>query len=169
MDVYNRLLDIRHIVEDIRNQGINFLRVAVTDGVGDIYGARARGDGGLDHPVEKIPFAAGGVFRRKFNVRAELTRQASGFNRQFKDFFLGLTKLILEVNLGNSQEKVYPRAPGLPYGVTRGFNIRFNAAGQAADRASFNLFSDYLHGVKIAGAGDRKTGLDHIYAQLLKL
>ena len=81
------LVDVRHAVEQHRDELGEFARYGVADRVGNIDRRRAGPDSAFDDAAQKIGLAARTVFGRPFDVGAQVTRIGHTVDDCLVDFF----------------------------------------------------------------------------------
>ena len=74
-------------------------------------------------------------------------------------------ELALDVDVAGGDEGVDARALGVLDRVPGGVDVLLAGAGEAADHGALDLARDRLHGLEVAGRGDREAGLDHVHAE----
>ena len=102
------LVDIRHVLLEVRDDSIKMRRHRVADGVGDVDRRRAGVDRFFDDFGKEIEFRAGGVFRREFDVVAKRLRPLDVLHGRADDFLLRHLELELAMNRAGGEEDVNP-------------------------------------------------------------
>ena len=138
------------------------LRHRVADRVRHVDGRGALIERYLKHLGGERELGARGVHRRELHVVAVLARLRHGGARLALHVLAGRLELMLDVDVASGDEGVDARALGVLDCVPGGIDVLRVRAGQSADHWAMHLAGDGLHGLEVAGRGDREAGLDHI-------
>src|SRR5271155_4952353 len=76
---------------------------------------------------------------------------------------------MLDVNVRRRDERVNAWSLRVLDGVPRSVDIELRSACQSTDDGAFDLARDRLDGLEVAGRGDRKASLDHVYVEAREL
>ena len=146
-----------------------FLGQAVAGGVRNVEDGGAGFDGRLAHAGQEFVIGTAGVFGVEFHVFHEALGELHGGNGAGQHVGAGGAELVLNVHIGGADAGVDARVAGGPQGLGGHANVVFYGPRQAAHGGLAGLGGNGLHGGKIAGAGNRETGLDDVDAEQLEL
>ena len=162
-------VDARHVFVQKPDFGAVLFRQAVASGIGDVEDGGPGLDGRLADAGQEGIVGAAGIFGVKFHVFHKGLGQLDGRDGAGQHVLPSGAELVLNVNIRSANAGVNARVAGQAQGVGGHANVIFHGPRKAADGSVLGLGGDGLHGGKIAGAGHRKTGLNHINAEQLEL
>ena len=102
---------------------------------------------------------------RELDVVDQRARVGDGGAGLALDVLAGRGELVLDVDVRRRHEGVDPRSRRVPYRAVGGVDVPDMNAGEAGDHRALDLAGDRLHGLEVAGRGDREAGLDDVHAQ----
>ena len=138
----------------------------VADRVGDVDRGRPGPNRRLHDLAEEILFRPGGVFRREFDVRTVPGGAFHAGHGLLDDLLLVHLELVLPMDRAGGEEDVDPGVLRVLDGLPRPVDVLVPATGQSANRRAAYDLGNLRDGLKIAGRGDRKAGLDHVDTQV---
>ena len=153
----------------VRKAGV-LLGHRVADGVGDVDRRRALVDArsGRTSAVKSRSARVASIGRELDVVAVALGLGHRGAGQALDVLARGL-QLVHDVDVRRRDEGVDARALGVAHRLPRALDVGRVGAGQAGDDRSMDLAGDRLHGLEVAGRGDREAGLDDVDAQAREL
>ena len=164
----HRPVDAGDVGIDAGDEGAEFSRGGIADGVWDVDRGSPRLDGDLDHLVHEVRIAAAGVFTRELDVVDEGAGIGHHLARDRQHVGTALAELVFEVDVAGGDERVDAMAGRRGHRLGAGLDVTGGGPGQTADHRTIgraHLGGDALHGLEIAAAGKRKTRFDDIDLQ----
>ena len=146
-----------------------FSRKTVAGRVRYVYYCCASLDNSLDNPCQVLVVSASSVFRIKFDILYILFSIFYGGYGAFYYFITIAVELLFNVRIAGSYSCMYAVVLGIFKRLGRNVDIFLYGARQRTDCWPGNGLGNFYYRIEIARAGYRKTGLDYVYSQLLKL
>ena len=123
----------------------------------------------LTHLGGELEFGTGRVHRRELDVVDVLLGVRDGRARLALDVLARGLQLVLDVDVRRRDERVDPRAGGVLDRVVGGVDVGHMGSRQPGDHRRHIESEvgpgDRLHGLEVAGRGDREARLDHVDAE----
>ena len=161
-----RTIDVGNVLAEVAEEFGELVRHGVADRIGDVHRRRTGIDHGLDHLGEELEFRARGVLRRELDIVTELTGDPHPLHCIAQDLFLGHVELVLAMDGAGGEEDMDAVFISIAQ-RSRGFlDVVPVAAREAADDGALDLARNRVDGRPVARRGGRKTGLDHVHAEV---
>ena len=125
----HRVIDIRHMLIDARDQAPKFRRCGVSHRVWNIHGAGTSSNRRFDHFVQKLRITATRVFTGKLNVVHEGTGIGHHLGNDAKHVFTTLAQFVLEMNVAGGDKGMDASLWGRCYGLSAGLDVAAGGAG----------------------------------------
>ena len=165
----NGLVAVGRVLDDVLDEGREFVRLGIAHGIGQVDGGRPGLDGRLHHPAEEILVRTGGVLGGEFHV-VGIARAATHPGLDHLEHHLRLlAQLVLHVQGRRGEEGVDARTPGHLDGLPAAVDVVVHATGQTGDLDVARLLGDAAHGLEVAGAGSREARFHDVHAQHFQL
>ena len=164
----NRLVGIRHALDQRAHEVGVFLRHRVADGIGNVDRGGAGLDHGLDDPAEKIHFAAGAVFRRPFDIVDMVAGAGDVGDRELDHLLRRHVQFDAHVQRRGRDHGVDAAASAELHRFGAAVDVLGMRARQAGDDGILGAAGDLADRLEIAFRGDRETGLDDIDAHVVE-
>ena len=164
----DRLVAVRHALEQHGDQRPELLRHRVADGVGNVDRRRPRLDRGLDTAAQEIMLGARAVLRRPLDVVGMVARVGHAVDDRPVHLFRLHLELEFHVQRAGRNEGVDARPPRRLQRFAGPVDIVPRRACQPAHHGFPDHGRDLADGFEIAIGGDGEPGLDHIHPHLLE-
>ena len=164
----NRLVDVRHPVEQHFDERGELFGYRISHRVGNIDRRRAGPDRTFDDPAQKIVLGARAVFGRPLDIGAQVTRMGNAVDDCLMHLFRLHLQLDPHMQRTGRQKSMDPRLGRALQGFPGAVDILDRGARQTGDRAGFDDGGDFANGFEIAVRGDRKPGLNDIDTHFLE-
>ncbi len=134
----------------------------VADGVGDVDRGCAALNGDLEHLRGERRIRARGIHRAELHIVDEPLCLRDRSLGPLEHILARIAHLVLDVDIARRDERVDARAGSIGKRLASARDIGGLRAREATDHGPFDLSGNGLHGLKVAGAGDREAGLDDV-------
>ena len=164
----DRVIDVPHVGDDIRDELSELVRDGVSDGVRNVDRRSAGGDGGFNHLVQIIRLGTDRIHRGELDVLALSPGKLDGIDGHFEDFLRRFSHH--GTMLGRTaDERMQPRLRGAGQSFSGTFDVEPDRAGQTADPGAFDLVRDAFNRLEVFVRRNGETGLDDVDVQTRQL
>ena len=168
VDREDALVDIGNSLDDAPDLGAELVREVVADGVRDVDGGRACGDGLLDDDAEVVNRGASCILAGELDVVGVVLRELYRMDCHLADLVEGLVELGLEVDVRCRDEGVDAEVLGRLEGLGAGDDVLVDGARESAHAAVLHGLRDGVHRAEVARGGNGEAHLHDIDAELLE-
>ena len=168
MHRYDRLVDVRHPVEQHRDEVGEFVRKGVTDRVGNVDGAGARLDRRLHRAAKEIVLGTRAVLRTPFDVVAQIAGMGDAVDDGVVNLVRRHLQFVLHMQGTGRNESVDALAGGWLQGFRGSVDVLAVGPGKAAHGSLGRSLGDFVDGLEITPRGDREPGFDDVDAHALQ-
>ena len=137
-------------------------RQVVTDGIGDIHRTGSGVDDRFQHPAEKIQLGTARVLGRELDIVGVLARPPDRLDGLLHHLVRLHAQFLFHMNGRGGDEGVDTRRARLFQRLTGAVDVALQGARQSAYGGILHRPRNCLHGLEIAGTGNREAGLDNV-------
>ena len=164
------IFDAVNALTQVLNARTKIPRHVISRGIGNVNDRRTGLHRSLDNTDEELLIGTPGVLGIELNIVHKVASILHGMNCALDGLVLGEMKLVAQMGGRDAQAGMDTRTLGALQGLGSYLDILIHGTCQTAYGAGVtgNL-SDFVNRLKIARAGNRKTGLDNIHVHTHKL
>ena len=158
----------RHPLAQHGEDGGHLLGHRIADGVGDVDGGGAVGDGDFDASAQELVLGARAVLGAPLDIVDMAPGQGDAAGDGVQHLVRRHLQLVLHMQGAGRDESVNARPGGRPQRFGRPLDVGALGARQAAYGGGLDHLGDGMDRLEIAVGGDREAGLDDVDAHLLQ-
>ena len=164
----DRLIDVGDMAIDPIDQGTEFRRRGVADGIRDVDRGGPGSNRRLDHLIHELRIGAAGVLAGELDVFHEGAGVGHQVAGDAQHLSATLAELVLEVDVARGNKGVDAAIGGRRHRIGAGLDVALGRPGQATDHRSIgrtHTGGDALHRIEVTRTRERKTRLDDVDAK----